>query len=117
MDTKKQTEQEIDKFINDGIVELEMYDTTNQHSKMYGLDADRPLYIHSIIFSKEHIGSKVMKYIIEYAIKNEHDVIFGHIPNKAKPSINLIKSIISKSGFKTIEGNNDFYKILIKNNL
>jgi len=107
---------EIDKFIEDGIVELKMYDTTNEHSKIYGFDAQRPLYIQSINVSKEYrgkgIGSKVMQYIIDYANINGNDVIFGHITQKAEPSIDVIKSMIVKSGFNTCDGNNDFYKLI-----
>ena len=109
---------EVDKFIEDGIVELKMYDTTNDHSKIYGFDAEKPLYIQTIIVSKEHrgkgIGSKVMEYIVEYANKNGHDVIFGNITQKAEPNIDVIKSMIVKSGFNTIEGNDDFYKVMNK---
>ena len=109
---------EVDKFIEDGIVELKMYDTTNDHSKIYGFDAEKPLYIQTIIVSKEHrgkgIGSKVMEYIVDYANKNGHDVIFGNITQKAEPNIDVIKSMIVKSGFNTIEGNDDFYKVMNK---
>lgn len=106
---------EIDKLIDDGIVELKMYDTTNEHSKIYGFDAEKPLYIQSLVVSKSHrmkgIGSKVMQYITEYATQNGHDVIFGHITQKAEPNIQIIKSMLQKSGFNTIDGNNDFYKL------
>jgi GNAT superfamily N-acetyltransferase len=106
----------IDDLIKDGVVELKMYDTTNEHSKIYGFDARNPLYIHSISISKKNrgkgIGSKVIKYIVDYAYKNEHDLIFGHITQKAEPNIDTIKSMLQKLGFKTIEGNNDFYKLM-----
>ena len=115
-DKYKELGGEVDKLIEDGIVELKMYDTTNEHSKIYGFDAQKPLYIQSIIVSEEHrgkgIGSKVMEYILDYANKNGHDVIFGHITQKAEPSVDVIKSMIQKSGFNTIEGNNDFYKVI-----
>ena len=104
----------VERLISEGIVDLKMYDTTNEHSKLYGFDAKNPLYIQSIIVAKEHrnkgIGSKVMKYINDYAKKNEHDLIFGHITQKAQPNIDVIKSMMVKSGFNTCEGNNDFYK-------
>jgi GNAT superfamily N-acetyltransferase len=104
----------VEHLISEGIVDLKMYDTTNEHSKLYGFDAKNPLYIQSIIVAKEHrnkgIGSKVMKYINDYAKKNEHDLIFGHITQKAQPNIDVIKSMMVKSGFNTCEGNNDFYK-------
>ena len=105
---------EIDKLIDDGVVELKMFSTTNEHSKIYGFDAENPLYVQSLIVSESNrmkgIGTKVMEYIIEYADKNGHDVIFGHITQKAEPNIDVIKSMLQKSGFNTIDGNNDFYK-------
>jgi len=107
---------EIDKLINDGVVELKMFSTTNEHSKIYGFDAKNPLYVQSLIVSKSNrmkgIGTKVMQYIIEYADKNGHDLIFGHITQKAEPNIDVIKSMLQKSGFNTIDGNNDFYKLM-----
>lgn len=106
----------VQEFIRDGIVEIKMFDTTNEHSKEYGFDAQNPLFIKSIIVSKEHrgkgIGSKVFEYIVDYAEENKHDLIFGHITQNAEPSIDVIKSILNKSGFNTIKGNNDFYKII-----
>jgi GNAT superfamily N-acetyltransferase len=111
---KMETGGSVEHLISEGIVDLKMYDTTNEHSKLYGFDAKNPLYIQSIIVAKEHrnkgIGSKVMKYINDYAKKNEHDLIFGHITQKAQPNIDVIKSMMVKSGFNTCEGNNDFYK-------
>jgi hypothetical protein len=108
--------REVDEMIRDGVVELKMYDTAPEHASEYGFDAKRPLYLQSIIVSKKYrmngIGNKVLQYILDYAKKNRNDVIFGHITQKAEPSIDIIKSIIQKSGFNTIEGNNDFYKIL-----
>ena len=106
----------VQELISDGIVDIKMFDTTNEHSKMYGFDAQNPLFVQSIVVSKEHrgkgIGSKVFEYIVDYAKENKHDLIFGHITQKAEPSIDLIKSILNKSGFNTIEANNDFYKII-----
>jgi len=107
---------EIDKLIDDGVVELKMFSTTNEHSKIYGFDAENPLYVQTLIVSKSHrmkgIGTKVMQYIVEYADKNGHDLIFGHITQKAEPNIDVIKSMLQKSNFKTIDGNNDFYKLI-----
>jgi ribosomal protein S18 acetylase RimI-like enzyme len=115
-DTRYSEGGEIDGLINDGIVELKMYDTEPEHAKIYGFDAQRPLYIQTIIVSEEHrgkgIGTKVIKYIVDYAMKNQHDVILGHITQHAEPSIDVIKSMLVKSGFNTIECNNDFYKLI-----
>jgi len=109
---------EIDTLIKDGIVELKLHNTTPEHSKEYGFDAKKPLYIQSISVSKEHrlkgIGSKVMQHILDYAKENGNDVIFGHITQQAEPSIDVIKSMFIKEGFNTCEGNNDFYKVMYK---
>jgi GNAT superfamily N-acetyltransferase len=124
-DKRQQLEKKLEEFdkggqvqelMRDGIVEIKMFDTTNEHSKEYGFDAQKPLFIQSIIVSKEHrgkgIGNKVFEYIVDYAKENKYDLIFGHIPQEAEPSIDFIKSMLNKSGFTTIEGNNDFYKII-----
>jgi GNAT superfamily N-acetyltransferase len=107
---------QVQELMRDGIVEIKMFDTTNEHSKEYGFDAQKPLFIQSIIVSKEHrgkgIGNKVFEYIVDNAKENKYDLIFGHIPQEAEPSIDFIKSMLNKSGFTTIEGNNDFYKII-----
>ena len=107
---------EVENLISQGVVELRMFDTKPEHAKEYGFDSKNPLYIDNLFIAKDYrlkgIGSKVLRYIIDYAIKNEHDVIFGHITQKAEPKIDVIKSMLIKSGFNTCEGNNDFYKIL-----
>lgn len=103
-------------LINQGIVELKMFDTTPEHAKEYGLDSKRPLYLQKIYISKHDrlkgIGSKVIEYIIDYAKKNEHDLIFGHITQESEPNIDVIKSMLREAGFNTIEANNDFYKTI-----
>jgi hypothetical protein len=101
-------------MISQGIIELKMFDTTSEHAKLYGFNSVNPLYIQSInIIESERLkgnGNKVLKYIDEYAIENSHDVIFGHITQKSTPSIDVIKTMLRKNGYSTIEGNNDFYK-------
>jgi hypothetical protein len=113
-------------LISQGVVELKMFDTKPEHAKKYGFDVKNPLYIQSICIQENErlkgIGKKVFQYIDEYAIKNGHDLIFGHITQKAnftKDSrqtnlcdIDLIKEFLIKSGYKIIEGNNDFYKLI-----
>lgn len=91
---------------------IQIYETTNEHSKIYGFDAQRPIFVQTIVSKHRCKGiGKVFKYIVEHAIKNRHDLIFGHINEKA--NIDIIKSMLVKAGFNTIEGNNDFYKITI----
>ena len=112
---------EIDKLIEQGIIELKMYDTTPEHAKEYGFESKKPLYIQVISISEGHrqkgIGKKLLKYIDSYAIKNGNDVMFGHISKQAEPSIDIIKSMLNKAGFITIERNNDFYKLVGKPNV
>jgi hypothetical protein len=106
-------------LINQGVLDLKMFDTTPEHAKLYGFDSVNPLYIQSIhIIEIERLkgkGTQVLKYIDDYAIENGHDVIFGHITQKSEPSIDVIKNILRKNGYSTIEGNNDFYKYIDSN--
>ena len=95
---------EVEKLIEQGVVDLKMYDTTPEHAKEYGLECSNPLFIQN------GIGEDVFKYIDEYAKENKHDLIFGHIEQKAEPSVDAIKIMLRKNGYSTIEGNNDFYK-------
>jgi hypothetical protein len=105
---------EVEDLISKGIVELKMFDTKPEHAKQYGLDSINPLYVQTLSVTKnkrlQGIGNKVLQYINDYAIKNGHDVVFGHITQKAEPNIDILKSMLIKSGFNTCEGNNDFYK-------
>ena len=117
---------QVQDLISQGVVELKMFDTKPEHAKEYGFDVKNPLYIQSICIQKNErlkgIGKKVFQYIDEYAIKNGHDLIFGHITQKANFTkdkretdlcdIDLIKEFLIKSGYKTIEGNNDFHKVI-----
>ena len=84
---------------------MKMYDTTIEHAREYGLEGSNPLYIQNL-----GVGDDVFKYIDEYAKENKHDLIFGHIQQKAEPSVDGIKIMLRKNGYSTIEGNNDFYK-------
>jgi len=97
---------EVEKLIEQGAVDLKMYDTTPEHAKEYGLECSNPLFIQN------GIGEDVFKYIDEYAKENKHDLIFGHIEQKAEPSVDAIKIMLRKNGYSTIEGNNDFYKYM-----
>jgi len=106
----------VEKLIMQGVVDLKMYDTTTEHSKVYGFECSNPLYIQRIFVNENErnngIGVDVLKYINEYAKENNHDLIFGHIQQKAEPSVDAVKGMLRKNGYSTIEGNNDFYKYI-----
>ena len=122
-------EIEVEDLISKGVVELKMFDTKPEHAKEYGLDSKKPLYVQTICVSENErlkgIGNKVLQYIDDYAIKNGHDVVFGHITQKAQFSkdnretffcdIDLIKHWLHSKGYAINSDNNDFHK-LIENN-
>jgi len=94
------------------MLDYNMYDTTPEHARIYGLEAKKPLYIQLESDKQKGSGKSLLKQIDMYAESNGHDVIFGHITQHVHPSIDIIKSMINKAGFITIEGNNDFYKLI-----
>jgi hypothetical protein len=120
---------EVEDLISKGIVELKMFDTTLEHAKEYGLNSKKPLYVQNLCVSENErlkgIGNKVMQYIDNYAIKNGHDVVFGHITQKARFSkdnrqtffcdIDLIKHWLQSKGYAINSDNNDFHKIIQNN--
>ena len=110
-----------------GEIELKVYPTTPKHANLYGLKSENPLYIQSIFISENQrlkgIGKKVLKYLNDFAIENGHDVIFGHITQKASFSkddsresnlydVAMIKNWLQSNGYEICEGNNDFYKVV-----
>jgi GNAT superfamily N-acetyltransferase len=133
-DSNKQVEfnigGEIEEYKKQGVLQLEIYPTSPEHSKEYGIEAVSPLYIKNIFIDKDHrlksIGSKVIEHIEEYAKQNGHDVIFGYISEKAiltqdnrtgyfaeLTDVDLIKQWLNRKGYVVTKENNDFYKKLI----
>ena len=123
---------EIENLIDQGEIELKVYPTTPEHANLYGLKSENPLYIESIFISENQrlkgIGKKVLEYLNDFAIKNGHDVMFGHITQKASFSkddsrqsdlddVDMIKYWLQSNGYETCEGNNDFYKVMNKPNI
>jgi GNAT superfamily N-acetyltransferase len=122
---------QVQDLINNGFVELKMFGTKPKHAKEYGLDAINPLYIQNIYINKDErlkgIGSKVLNYIDAYAIHNGHDVVFGHITEKAEftkdsrktrlSNVEIIKNWLKDNGYSINENNNDFYKIIEKDKM
>jgi GNAT superfamily N-acetyltransferase len=109
----------VEKLIEQGVVDLKFYKTTIEHANIYGFESNKPLYVQRIFVNENDrnkgIGRDVLQYLCEYAKENNNDLIFGHIEQKSEPSIDVIKSLLQKNGYITIEGNNDFYKYIDTN--
>jgi hypothetical protein len=109
----------VEKLIEQGVIDLKFYKTTIQHANTYGFESTNPLYFQRIFVNKNDrnngLGSDVLQYLDEYAKDHNHDLIFGHIEQKSEPSIDVIKNLLQKNGYSTIEGNNDFYKYIDAN--
>jgi hypothetical protein len=120
---------EVEDLISQGIVELKMFATKPEHAKEYGLDSVNPLFIQSLNVNENQrlksVGKKVLQYIDDYAIKNGHDVVFGHITQKAKMTkdnrtgyfteftdIDFIKHWLFRNGYNVNRETNDFYKVI-----
>ena len=122
---------EVEDLISKGIVELKMFDTKPEHAKEYGLDAKKPLYIETLCVAENErnkgVGEKVLSYIEKYAIENGHDLIFGHITQKAKFTkdkretffcdIDMIKNWLHSNGYAINNENNYFHKVIQSNKL
>ena len=122
---------EIEDLISRGIVDLKMFDTTPKHAKEYGLQCLNPLFVQTICVSEpkrlKGLGTKVLSYIEKYAIENGHDLIFGHITEKAKFTkdqrktffcdIDMIKNWLHSNGYAINDENNDFHKVIQSNKL
>ena len=114
----------IEELIKEGIVKLHMYGTSSLHADKYGLNAKNPLYIAFLSVNEKArlkgIGKRVLIYIDDYAIRNGHDVIFGHIANNAtltkdnRPTYfcdrDLIKKWLYRNNYTFDDGNYDFNK-------
>jgi GNAT superfamily N-acetyltransferase len=122
---------EIEDLISRGIVDLKMTDTTPKHAKEYGLQSLNPLFVQTICVSESKrlkgLGKKALSYIEKYAIENGHDLIFGHIIEKAKFTkdqrktffcdIDMIKNWLHSNGYSINDENNDFHKVIQSNKL
>lgn len=120
---------EVEDLINQGIIELKMFATKPEHAKEYGLDSVNPLFVQSLNVNENKrlkgVGKKVLQYIDDYAIKNGHDVVFGHINKKATmkkdnrtgyftefTDIDFIKHWLFRNGYNVNRETNDFYKVI-----
>jgi hypothetical protein len=111
---------EIKKLIKDG--SLIFGKTESEHSDIYGIKADNPLFIQHLCIGTENRekgeGSKALEHIEDYAKQNNHDLIFGHIATKAKYGkkdicdSEKVKSWMMGKGYFIHPNTNDFYKKL-----
>jgi GNAT superfamily N-acetyltransferase len=108
----------IEHYVENGLVDLNFYQTTPEHAKEYGISANNPLYVQNLCVSE----SDVLQYLDEYAKKNNNDVIFGHIAQKATFTrdsrqsflcdVEMIKGWLKSHGYSINDGNNDFHKVV-----
>ena len=113
---------EIEKLVKDG--NLIFSKTKKQHSDIYGIDSDNPLFIQHLCIDtnkrEKGLGKKVIDHIEDYAIRNNHDLIFGHITAKSKYGkkdicdAEKVKSWMVDKGYNIAPNTNDFYKKLPK---
>lgn len=111
---------EIEKLIKDGNVIFSK--TKKEHSDIYGIDSDNPLFIQHLCIDtnkrEKGLGKKVIDHIEDYAIRNNHDLIFGHITPKSKYGkkdicdAEKVKSWMVDKGYNIAPDTNDFYKKL-----
>jgi GNAT superfamily N-acetyltransferase len=118
----------VEKLIEQDVVDLKMYDTTPEHAKEYGIDANKPLYVQNLWVSENErlkgIGKEVLNYLEDYARKNGNDVIFGYVESKASFSkdsrqtffsdVEIIKNWLHGNGYAINDMNNDFHKVILK---
>jgi len=110
---------------HDGL-EIKFYETTNDHSKKYGLKSTKPIFFKhlSVAISKRNKGNGkgLLKMVQEYAEKNNFDLIFGSIPQNAEFSkdsricffsnTEMIKNWLFRNGYEINTDNNDFHKVI-----
>jgi len=104
----------LEKVVEKIKVDLKIFDTTPYHAKLYGFKSHNPLFVQ-ITFDNQNeegvvLSNDFLKGIDECAKNNKHDLVFGNISQKLKPSQDLIKKLLANHGYSTIEGNDDFYK-------
>jgi GNAT superfamily N-acetyltransferase len=107
-------------------LEIKFYETTTEHAKEYGLKSSKPIFLKHLFIEKSRrnngSGKELIKMVEEYAVKNNYDLIFGHIPQNADFSkdsricffsdIEMIKNWLFRKGYSICPNNNDFYKVI-----
>ena len=110
-------------------LDLEFYPTSVEHAKKFGFKkSTAPLFLYKLFVEEEYrlsgIGKKALEYIDEYAKENKHDIVFGHIPQKATMTkdnrtgyitdVDYIKHWLHRNGYAVNDDNNDFHKVVKK---
>ena len=109
---------------------LKIYVSNTEHSMQYGIKAKKPLFLKELYIAPEMRnkgnGNEIIGLIEQYAIDNDCDLIFGHIPKKAEftnsdekllsnfSPVEMIKNWLHKKGYSVNMKNNDFYKNIKK---
>jgi len=116
-------------LIEEGVVDLKFYETTPEHAKEYGIQANKPLYVQNlIVIDKERlkgIGKKFLHHLDNYANENGNDVIFGYLADKSSFSrdsrqsiysdIDMIKNWLHNNGYAINNETNEFHKVVKPN--
>ncbi len=123
----------IEKFNDGGLVynesgiEIKAYQTSPEHAKEYGLQANNPLYVQKVFINPDQRnqgkGKEALRMIEEFARKNNNDVVFGHIADNVQFSsgpdrmgyyedMTLAKKWLRSKGYTVSVGNNDFHKVV-----
>jgi hypothetical protein len=120
---------QVNSLIEEGVVDLKFYETTPEHAKEYGIQANKPLYVQNlIVLEKERlkgIGKKVLHHLENYANENGNDIIFGYLGDKASFSrdsrqsfysdIDMIKNWLHNNGYAINNATNEFHKVVKTN--
>jgi hypothetical protein len=116
-------------LIEEGVVDLKFYETTPEHAKEYGIQANKPLYVQNlIVLEKERlkgIGKKVLHNLENYANENGNDIIFGYLADESSFSrdsrqsfysdIDMIKNWLHNNGYAINNATNEFHKVVKTN--
>jgi len=126
-DFDKEIDPELTIAYENDVFQLELFSTSVEHAKEYGLlSPTKPLFLNLLIVCADYrlkgIGKKVLNYIDKYAIKNNYDKVFGHIPQKAEftndntvtyfTDRELIKYWLQDNGYAVNHDNFDFHKVI-----
>jgi GNAT superfamily N-acetyltransferase len=105
---------------------IKCYVSESNHSKQYGIESLKPLYLKEIYVDvnkrNKGYGKELINMVEEFANSHNCDLIFGNIPQNADFSkdervttfsdVEMIKNWLFKLGYNINSDNNDFHKII-----